>query len=426
MAEGLVGGVLGEEDDKPEVEAQGALAGAEAFAAAVAAIASRQDPQVARDTSTFLSKQSRLLDIQAQHLEDEHALRMTQLGHQAHLLRGQRLGQAIRIAFQIVIALIAIVIGSGIAVMLHDAFTSRGVVVEPFETPPALAARGLTGTVVAGAVLDELTRLQHDTHPTNAAKRTLSSAWAHEIKLAVPETGVSLGEITTLLKARFGQEVHVEGNVVELDRDKMALTIYGDGIARKTFTGAATEMDRLESQASDYIYAESQPRLWAIYLAEHDRLEELLAFIQTWYPTVDPADRPNLLLLLGLATARLNPTDDNRREDERDLRAALNLDPSYWVAYGNLVREQIQEGDEERAWQTGIELGQAADGTPGRASDRFFEPWYTLVRDVPGLLRADALEAANTGNRGLTSDFRPRMAMNLVAAHDLAAAELEL
>jgi hypothetical protein len=40
MAEGLVGGILGEEDEKPEVEAPEALAGAEAFAAAVAAIAS--------------------------------------------------------------------------------------------------------------------------------------------------------------------------------------------------------------------------------------------------------------------------------------------------------------------------------------------------------------------------------------------------
>ena len=44
MAEGLLGGVLGGEDEKPEVEAPDALAGAEAFAAAVAAIASRQDP----------------------------------------------------------------------------------------------------------------------------------------------------------------------------------------------------------------------------------------------------------------------------------------------------------------------------------------------------------------------------------------------
>ena len=86
MAEGLLGGIVGGEEEKPEVEAPEALAGAEAFAAAVAAIASRQDPQVARDTSTFLNRQSRLLDIQAKHLEEEHPLRLA-------LLRGQRIGQ---------------------------------------------------------------------------------------------------------------------------------------------------------------------------------------------------------------------------------------------------------------------------------------------------------------------------------------------
>jgi len=37
MAEGMLGGVLGDEGDKPEVETPDALAGAEAFASAVAA-----------------------------------------------------------------------------------------------------------------------------------------------------------------------------------------------------------------------------------------------------------------------------------------------------------------------------------------------------------------------------------------------------
>jgi hypothetical protein len=68
MAEGLLGGMLGDEEEKPEVGAPAAPAGAEAFAAAIAAIASRQDPQVARDTSEFLRKQTQLLEIQAEHL----------------------------------------------------------------------------------------------------------------------------------------------------------------------------------------------------------------------------------------------------------------------------------------------------------------------------------------------------------------------
>jgi hypothetical protein len=190
MADGLLEGVIGDDAEKAESEAPNAPTGAEAFAAAVAAIASRQDPQVAQDTSAFLKKQAKLLETQNKHLEDEHALRLAHLRFQSHLLRGQRLSQGIRIAFQIATALIALAIGMGIAVVVHDAFNSRSVVIDLFETPAPLATRGVTGTAVASAVLDELTRMQGATRSTSSAKRDLSSAWSNDVKLAVPEAAI--------------------------------------------------------------------------------------------------------------------------------------------------------------------------------------------------------------------------------------------
>ncbi len=44
--------------------------------------------------------------------------------------------------------------------MVYDAATSRSVVVDSFQAPPALTGRGLSGEVVAGGVLDELLKLQ--------------------------------------------------------------------------------------------------------------------------------------------------------------------------------------------------------------------------------------------------------------------------
>jgi hypothetical protein len=69
------------------------------------------------------------------------------------------------------------------------------VVVEPFAVPPSLAPHGLTGKVVAGAVLDELSRLQSATR-SNAVARGLSGAWTSDIKLEVPEMGLSVSEIS--------------------------------------------------------------------------------------------------------------------------------------------------------------------------------------------------------------------------------------
>jgi hypothetical protein len=54
MAEGMLGGVLGEEDEKLEVGVPEPGPSVYAFAAAVAALASRQDPGVARKTEEFL------------------------------------------------------------------------------------------------------------------------------------------------------------------------------------------------------------------------------------------------------------------------------------------------------------------------------------------------------------------------------------
>jgi len=97
MAKGLVEGIAGGAEEKPEVETPEPLAGAAAFASAIAAIASKQDPEVARRTAAFLTDQSELLKVQKEHLKDEHALRLTQLRRQAALLRGQQIGQAVRV-----------------------------------------------------------------------------------------------------------------------------------------------------------------------------------------------------------------------------------------------------------------------------------------------------------------------------------------
>src|ERR1700689_1196134 len=253
MAEGLLGGLLQDDDDEPAT-AGGAdtTVVAEAFAAAVAARLSGNDPGVARKTEEFLDKQSQLLEIQAKHLVDEHPLRLDHLGYQSQLLRGQRLGESFRIGFQVFIALPATVIGLGVALMLHDAIPSRSVVVDAFDAPAALADRGLTGKVVASGVLDELNRLQSATR-TTAVKRELSTAWASEVKLAVPETGISIGEVSRVLKARFGHDLHINGDLVQTDAGALALTVRGDGIAPKTFTGAKDGLGKLTTDAAEYI-----------------------------------------------------------------------------------------------------------------------------------------------------------------------------
>jgi hypothetical protein len=214
MSEDSIGGAPEDEDPNDAIEQPSeALISAWAFAAAVLSVSSCIDPQVARETSTFLAKQSRLIDIQAKHLEDEHELRLTQLHALRREGRIRRAGMRMRVAFQIFTAVVATFVVGSVVFLSYDAATSKRVVVEPFRVAPSLAPRGLSGTVVASGLKDELTRLQDATRSSAAAK-DLSSAWAKDIKIEVPETGVSIGDISSMLSARFGDDQHIDGDLV--------------------------------------------------------------------------------------------------------------------------------------------------------------------------------------------------------------------
>src|SRR5258708_6256578 len=100
MAEGLLSGILGEEDEKAEVETPDAMAGAESFASAVAAKLAGNDPEVARRTSDFLIDQSQLLRVQKEHLEQEHAARLHFLQGQAREVDLRRFGLRLRVCLE--------------------------------------------------------------------------------------------------------------------------------------------------------------------------------------------------------------------------------------------------------------------------------------------------------------------------------------
>ena len=369
MDEGLLGTALGGEEDQPEGEAVApaggaATTGAEAFAAAVAAIASRQDPGVAQKTQEFLSDQSRLLKAHLKNLEDEHELRLAHLRNQLREQRIRRSGLLLRVAFQLFIALVATVIGAGILVMLRDAFTSRSVVVESFDAPAALAERGVTGKVVAGGLLDELRRLQSATR-ADAAKRELSSAWAGEIELAVPEAGISYSEMSRLLKDRFGQDVHIDGDLVQTEAGGLALTVRGDKLAPKTFNGSANELEKLTTDAAQYVYAQSEPVLWAYYLLNRGRMEETIIFSRAAAAGADKSDRPYLLNTWANAITFTGKPREGSRTLSRSPEAQTRLlgcpQQRHQYALGARRRGRCLEGwrgdAPDRGWSTGSGAG---------------------------------------------------------------------
>jgi tetratricopeptide (TPR) repeat protein len=423
MAEGLLGGLLGGEDESSEPEGVEGRVSAAAFAAAVAADHAKYDPAVAAATAEFLRDQSRLLKAQTEELNEQRALRLRHMGNQLREDRLRHFGQLLRNGLQAFMAILLTALSLGLLAMLISAFNARSVVVEPFDAPPSLAARGLSGKVVAAGVLDALTRLQTATR-TTAAKRHLANAWTGDIKVEVPETGVSIGDINRMLKESLGQDIHIQGDLVQTDTGGLALTIRGDGVAPRTFEGGAGELSKLTTQAAEYAYGQSQPALYTTYLSNAGRDAEAVSFATAAYATAGESDLPYLMNSWGVA---LQNTGATAQATKPMFARAIALKPDFWVGYANLMNVDLMMGDEEGAWRIGQTMGKKAGGRPGRAAESDYENLDLETWNLQAQRSALVADIkAHAGAGANVTDEMPLIADIDVRLHDPSAAELEI
>jgi hypothetical protein len=418
MAEGLLDGVLGGEADAMATSTE---AGPEALVAAVAADIANQNPEVAAKTGALFDKQIEVLEIQRKSLETEHDYFEAEWGPRLLALR-------LRTGFQLFLVLIATVIGIGIAFMIHDAVTSRSVVIDAFEVPPPLAADGLNGKVVASGLLDVLTKIQAASR-AGIEHRNLSNAWTNEISVEVPDTGLSLGQLESVVKTRFGHDQHIGGDLIRTEVGGLALTVRGSGILPKTFSGDAARLDQLLVQAGEYLFSQSQPGLWTAYLANNNRDDEAIAFSQAAYNAVEPSERPDMLNYWANAIA--DKGGEGSFAQRLPLyREAVRLKPDYWVGHNNIMDTLIGLGDEEGAIQEGLQMMRLAGGRPGRAPEEMYENYDQLVWDLPAERAGSIADMESHGGIGtILATFGPenlQVAQMDIWMHDNEAAALRL
>jgi Flp pilus assembly protein TadD len=411
LEEGIPHEEEGGELAKPATSAVDALALTIAHGEAKARGGERK---LGKASEELLRKQSHMLDLQMEHLAEQRVAALKELQLRV-------LNQRLRVGLQILVVLIATVLGAGLLLMIRDAVASRSVVVEPFDTPPALASRGLSGKVVAGGVLDTLTRVQAATR-ANAVKRNLKDAWSGDIKVEVPETGISVGEIDRLLHERFGHDVHIDGDLVQTDAGGLALTVRGDAIAPKTFQGGAGDLDKLTTQAAEYIYGRSEPVLYASYLNQAGRYAESVAFLEDAFTWASDADRPDLANIWGNNLASVG----KNAEAIAKYRLAVQLQPTFWKSWSNLVAGVPVVEDEEAGFRVGRQMFQAAAHAKTGAQ---FKPlnranYDTLVQDWPASLQDNLFDVKANGAGGTQlQGAGPLLAETSARMHDWGAAE---
>ena len=390
MAEGLLGGILSED----EGSGPSTKAGTEAFAAAVATQVAAQSPEVAARTAAFLEEQTKLVIAQRKSVEAEHK-------YFEREWRPRLFGMRLRAAFHVFMALVATVIGLGFAVMIRDSLTSRSVVVDSIEVAPNIAAQVPSGRILSSGLLDVLTRIQAATR-SSAEHRALSNAWTSEISIDIPETGVSIGQLERMLKNRFGHDQHIDGDLVQSGKGGLALTVRGTGMMPSTFTDAGGDLGKLLTQAGEYVYGQSQPGLWTAYLSNNGRRDEAIRFAQGAYATVAASEKPFVLNYWANAISD-NGGEGANREALTLWRETIRLKPDYWIGYNNIMVGLNGIGDEEGVVRVGRQMMQAAGGRPGRATEDLYRAYDGDLWDLPALRASSIADIEASEGVGTTT-----------------------
>lgn len=249
-------------------------------------------------------------------------------------------------------AVFQLAIGAGVALLIiaaavatWNASQARGLVIEPFSVPADFSARGLTGETMASRLLDELSGLQEATDTARPAD-SYSNNLGQDIKLDIPNTGMSVSEAYRLLVRWLGHETHITGEVWRTAQG-IAVKTRVAGSSGATVTGPEADLDKLIRRSAETIYRRTQPYRYATYAGDAGRREEAQAVLSA-LAADETHPHEQAWAYLGLAVNRSFYGD--WRGGVADLYRASEKYPGLASLYVTLDSNESWLGHDEQAY----------------------------------------------------------------------------
>ncbi|MDE2463177.1 MAG: hypothetical protein KGO02_05640 [Alphaproteobacteria bacterium] len=276
----------------------------------------------------YLDEAIRVLRLKARQIEDSERFE-----HFAHF------SAVMKALFEGAIAVLVLSLICAAGVMVWTAAHDNGLLIKPFTVPEDMAARGLSGQVIAARVLDQLSRMQSETQ-SNRAASSYADDWGHDVRVQIPETGVSVGQLYAYLSRWLGHQTRISGDVFYVAPDQIGVTARVGAGESQTFTGPATALTVLLQDAARSVYAATQPYRYAVYLFNTGHLHKAEAAYRTLISSGSAIDQ-------AWAEVGLENIYEERGQTGRALKAlhaALAIKPGFVIAYANLaaVEGQLQ------------------------------------------------------------------------------------
>jgi tetratricopeptide (TPR) repeat protein len=166
----------------------------------------------------------------------------------------------------------AAILSVPVAIWLRSVLQARGIRVEPFSVSQNFAKKELSGEGVAELLVAKLNEAYAKVNSRHYVQ-SLNDDIADEIKIEIPETGTTFGDLNRYMRDLLGHETHIIGVVYESGEDLTIDVVVGTKTcqaARPSASGEKPDLDVMMEELSKCILAETQPYLGAIYQAKLD------------------------------------------------------------------------------------------------------------------------------------------------------------
>ncbi|HEY7979667.1 MAG TPA: hypothetical protein VID67_15860 [Rhizomicrobium sp.] len=218
----------------------------------------------------YLRRQSRLADLQIENLAKLDAFETSHL-------RWRRFNDQMKGALQIMLVALGLCVVAGIIWAVWSASQADGLVVDSFSVPPAYAQSGIGGDVVADDMTAKIATIRDFANANSlAGSNAVREDRQQDVKVEIPDTGISLAEAWRYLKLWFGHERHLSGNLRALKDGRAALTLTLGGADSFIVVGNAGDLNALEQTAAERIFAAVDPINIVLYLSAKGRRADAL------------------------------------------------------------------------------------------------------------------------------------------------------
>ena len=217
----------------------------------------------------FLAAQEALIADQRHHLDE-------QLKHMGVRVWSERL----KLALQVMTIALGVLVVAGVGRMAWSAAHDDSLVIDSFGAPADLAQQGIGGPALAGDLKDRIARLEDETATAEQGVEVRDQR-SGDIKVEIPETGISLGEVRQALNDWLGHETRVSGDLFRVasgpDKGGLALNIRASGQPGVRLVQPDGDLDALLQKGAEQVYRTIQPGRFATWLDQHGRSPEAVA-----------------------------------------------------------------------------------------------------------------------------------------------------